>query len=165
MNENQDFSPQSAWSEFVEADKRYHSARMRAVSALKNAPDIASAIMRETFRTPGGEWAAALRLLPLLDDVVRQTTFPVLMDLAAHETKHIFGARSVIMSIDRSWLDVHLPQEVDRILSATPDYDAYRRLAELLELLHSPFLKTLLERAKLSNNSDIREVAEDFEGK
>ena len=97
---------------------------------------------------------------------MRQAIFPTLMDLAAHDTNYVVGARAAITSIDPAWLEAHLPAEVDRILSAATDdpsaYDPYRRLAELLQLLHSPYLHALVERARLSSDADVREVAEDF---
>lgn len=60
----------------------------------------------------------------------------------------------------------HLPSEVDRVLDATatdPDgWEPYHRFAELLELVQSPYLKVLVERAAASDNVDIREVADDY---
>ncbi len=48
-------------------------------------------------------------------------------------------------------------------LEATPDDDAYRRIAELFQHLglQEP-LAALCRRAAASNDPDIREVAEDF---
>lgn len=163
MSESSQVSAQEAWREFAEAEQNYYRTRIQAVNALKDNPGAAVAIMRTTLLTPGGNWGAALRLLPLLDESVRQLVFSPVIDLAAHDTNFVFDARAVVMSMDEEWLDSHLPDEIDRILSASPDLDSYRRLAELLAMLHSSHLRALLARAQMSSDRDIREIAEDFD--
>jgi hypothetical protein len=51
---------------------------------------------------------------------------------------------------------------VSEILYRSTEYEEYRRLAELLDMIHSPYLAALVEKAGQSQDIDILEVAEDY---
>jgi hypothetical protein len=93
---------------------------------------------------------------------VRRHLFQTLIDLAAVSHSDIQLVRDVILSIDRQWLAIHIEPEVDRVLDNAQEYEEFRRLAELLKMMESPHLASLVARAAASDDPDIREVAQDF---
>jgi hypothetical protein len=155
------------WRRLVAADNRYDVARMdlyRVQSELlKSNIDIVAIIQRalETVTDRG----AALRLLLELDEPVRREMFSRLVELASVGHRDIQLVRDVILSLDRDWTLEHIPDQIGKVLEQAPpseSYEEYRRLAELLDMLHSPYLAALVQKAGQSNDIDIREVAEDF---
>ena len=127
---------------------------------LKSNIDIVAIIQRalETVADRG----AALRLLLELDESVRREVVPTLVDVASVGHQDIQLVRDIILSLNRDWLLEHLPNEVQRILEQAIEYEEYRRLAELLETVRSPYLVELVQKAAQSSDIDILEVAQDF---
>ena len=152
------------WQRFVAAENRYCAARMdlpAAKSALLGSNADITAILRQALSTVADR-GAALRLLLELDESVRREVFPILVDVASVGHRDIQLVRDVILSIDREWVLEHIPVYVSEILERSTEYEEYRRLAELLDMIHSPYLAALVEKAGQSNDIDILEVAEDY---
>ena len=148
------------WQTMFNAEQTFIGARMACVPAVQLGDD-AVPILATALSTPS-QRGMALRLLPMLDESIRQQMFPTLMKLAAVGHSDIQLVREVIRSIPSDWVEEHVGSEVEKILDCLPTYEEYRRLAELLDLLHSPYLRTLVKRAAQSDDLDIREVASDF---
>jgi hypothetical protein len=72
--------------------------------------------------------------------------------------------RRCIVRVPRDVLEDRLPHVLSAVVgNPASDYQAYRRLAELLDQLHFDRLRAeLVEAAGRSSDPDVREVAEDF---
>lgn len=160
MGRESDDSIEQLWNTFVAAESCFYAARMDFTRRLREGADATDLLRRAL--TSVSERGAALRMLIDLDDARRRALFPTLVDLASVETRHLLLVRQVILTIDPDWLAEHLPVEVERILDSSPEYDMYRRLAQLLQAARSPHLARLVERAAASDDLDTREVADDF---
>lgn len=146
------------WRQLVAAENAFFAARM---ALFQSGADIPGLVVR-ALDDPSGR-GTALRLLPLLDEDARRQVFPQLVELASWGHGYTRDIRDIILSLDRSWVLTHVPPEVDRVLQQSPTYEEYRRLAELLRMLESPYLSSLVHAAAASDDPDIREVANDFE--
>jgi hypothetical protein len=157
-------SGEHLWHEFVEAEKRYYLARMRlfkAKRALLSSDADMMGLVKQALDNPP-EWGTALRLLLELDEPARRVVFPTLLTIAANHHANVQLAREVILSLDRQWVLQNIPPQVERILEHAATDEEYRGLAEVLRLVQSPSLAIVVERAALSDDADIREVATDF---
>lgn len=148
------------WRQFVTVDRRYHALRADLLRAFTSEAALSS-LLRSALRNID-ERATALRLLTLLNESVRRLLLPDLVQLAAFGHKDILLVREVLLLLDPEWREQHLPDEIEAALRSPNPTEEYRRLAELLRVLHSPYLATLVKSAAGSDNVDIREVAEDF---
>ena len=105
----------------------------------------------------------ALRLLLLLDNDMRKAVFDILVNLASVGHSDIQLCRDVIQVMPRKWVLDRIMAVVDSVLRDNPDdYESYRRYAELLKELDQNLLRQLVERAALSSDIDVQEVASDF---
>ena len=148
------------WQTMFNAEQTFIGARMAFVQAVQSGDDVVP-IIKKALKSPS-QRGTMLRLMPILDESIRQQMFPMLLELAAVGHSDIQLVRDVIQTIATGWVEEHIGGEVDKILECSPTYEEYRRLAELLVLLHSPYLRTLIEKAAKSDDLDIREVASDF---
>lgn len=151
---------EALWRQFVTADQSYHALRADLLRAVPTEAALSS-LLRHALRNID-ERATALRLLPALNESVRQLLLPDLVRLAAFGHKDILLVREVLLLLDPEWREQHLPGEIEAVLRSPNSVEEYRRFAELLQALRSPYLATLMKRAAESGNVDIREVAEDF---
>lgn len=152
------------WQALVRAEQSYYAARTALVHAANVGSVDTLTVLTRALRNPS-ERGTALRLLIDLDERVRRQLFPVLVQLAAVEHSDVQLVRATIRSLDAAWVEKHVGQQVEHILRRSATYEEYRRLAELLDALHSTYLKTLVSKAAKSSDVDIREVAEDFVGR
>ena len=105
----------------------------------------------------------ALRLLLLLDNDMRKAVFDILVNLASVGHSDIQLCRDVIQVMPRKWVLDRIMAVMDSVLRDNPDdYEVYRRYAELLNELDQNLLRQLVERAALSSDIDVQEVASDF---
>ena len=148
------------WQEFVALDRQHHAARMELLRDSQSGALLLPVLRKALGKVD--ERAAALRLLAFLDESVRRELLPELVYLAAFGHRDIRLVRDVILTFDQQWLEDHLPREIEHVLQGPDPYEEYRRFAELLRLLRSPYLETLLGQAAANDNPDIQEVAEDF---
>ncbi len=162
------------WQRYNRADKQHVAASMalfRARTALIQSihPSVKHLErLRSALRDPL-ERGPALRLLLDLDEALRREVFPTLVELASIGHSDIELVRKVILSLNVDWVLDHIQVEVERILEQSAvrpnNYEEFRRLAELLDMIHSPYLAMLVAKAAVSDDLDIREVAEDFGSK
>lgn len=148
------------WQTMFNAEQAFIDARVAFVKAARSGDDVVP-ILEKALHS-ASQRGAVLRLLPMLHESIRRQTFPTLVELAAVGHSDIQVVRDVIESIATDWVQGHIGNEVEKILDCAPTYEEYRRLAELLDRLHSPYLRSLVQRAAQSNDIDIREVASDF---
>lgn len=151
------------WQTMFNAEQAFIGARTAFVQAAQSGDDVVP-LIEKALRSPS-QRGTALRLLPLLDESIRRQVFPTLVELAAVGHSGIQLVRDVVRSIAGDWVQEHLGSQVEKILDCSPTYEEYRRLAELLDLLHSSYLRTLVEKAAQSDDLDIHEVASDFGGR
>lgn len=105
----------------------------------------------------------ALRLLFELTDEEKEMQFSNLMDLATVGHCDIGQVRAIIRSLPREWLLANLGPHVELLL-ARDDAETYRRLAELLcDIGDQASLTKLIDRARMSSDPNILEIAQDFE--
>lgn len=108
------------------------------------------------------ERPAALSILGLLDTSYTAELVDTLVS-ASLSHRDALAVREVLGRLTYREAQRIVPPAVDRQLARTPDDDAYRRLAELLDHLGlARALRLLAERALASDDPDIREVGEDF---
>lgn len=144
------------WQNLKDAEHAFHAARM----ALFRVGDIAD-ILYEALHNVA-ERGTALRVLLIQPEQARRRVFHRLVELASVGHNDIQLVRDVILSMDRQWVLEHIGPEVDWVLDNALEYEEYRRLVELLDMIGSPHLATLVTRAAASDDYDSREVAEDY---
>jgi hypothetical protein len=144
------------WSGLLDAERQYVAAR-RAVVGLG---DRLTDVLRSALGQPA-QRGTALRLLLVVDVERRLEVFPELVRLAAVGHSDVGLVREVIGSLPHYWVEANIGREVRPLLD-DGGYEEYRRLAELLQGLDSGLLSELVDRARRSEDPDIREVADDF---
>ena len=153
-----DPAAREAWENVLRADDAFYEA----VGKLAEFPlgDILIEALGE-FR---GQ-RTALKLLHNTSVEIRHAALPALFPLALVSHSLLLEVRRVITSLPREILDQELPPLVTAVLyDESSDYEAYRRLAELLrETGHTDLLRQLVAAARRSKDEDILEVADDFE--
>jgi hypothetical protein len=144
------------WQAILDAERRY----LLACAAL-TMPEMLS-VLREVL--PGGPGqATALRLVRTLpDEQVRELVPELFRAALVSRAEILLPAREALGRLDGGWLSIALGPEVDRTL-VDADWEAYRRLAELLHGLgQAALLARVVASAGRSDDEDIREVADDF---
>ena len=116
--------------------------------------------LRKALQNPV-QRGTALRLLDYLNLEERQQLFPDLLDLASVAHADIQLCREAILSLPKTWILEHLENEAESILKNGTD-EEYRRLLELYLRIDEKITARLIQRALQHENSDIREVGEDF---
>jgi hypothetical protein len=145
------------WEELVLAEEAY-VARRRALFSSD-----AEAQLRLALASPRGV-GTALRALADAPPELVMSLFDVLFVVAATTHAQVGLARAVLGRLDPGWLASALQSPVEELL-ARPElgWEEYRRLAELLSALEQRSLLTkVVQHAALSDDDDVREVAEDF---
>jgi hypothetical protein len=145
------------WLAYVQAEQAYREA----MGELRHI-DMVTALRAGLTNLP---WRrAALAALRASDVGLSEALLAELFGLATAAHAQLRAVRECIVRVPRDVLEVRLDPLV-RQLIAEPgaDYEAYRRIAELLrELEFWPLLAALTDAAAASGDADIREVAEDF---
>lgn len=147
----------AAWREAVEA-----AATLRSVAgALERDETQTVESLRKALHGATGRGEAIVMLGHLDHAIVRAVVADLVWLAVSHryalQTRQILGRLSHADVADR------VPPAVWRQLEETPDDDAYRRMAELLDHLGlADALEELCRRAAASDDADIREVAADF---
>lgn len=109
------------------------------------------------------ELPALLLLGCLENDYTIELVGPVVQTCLSH--RYALIARQLLGRLPFDDAVRFVPPAVWQQLDATPDDDAYRRCAELLQHLGlGDALGDLCERAQLSGDPNVREVGEDFSG-
>lgn len=149
------------WQDLVEAAGHYYNARMAFFQAIRTGAD-AIVLLRAALRAPGLPRGEALQVVRY-DEQLKRDLFPELIYLETWT--HGFGelVRDVIVSMDRGWLEEHLPGAMDDVLEQVTGEDAaeaYLGYFDLLKTLDSPYLTTLREKAAASDDPEVRALAD-----
>ena len=145
------------WLDFVCAEEAY----ITAMANLRHVDEVE--VLREGLRNLA--WRRpALVVLRLTDVEVVEQLLPELLVLANVGHSLISEVRRCILRVRPESLRPHVARHVAGLISdQASDYEAYRRIAELLvDMEEWGLLKTLTNAAALSADPDIREVDEDF---
>jgi hypothetical protein len=119
--------------------------------------------LRSALGKPG-ERRAAITVLGVLSESFTRNLVPEIVAVALSH-REALAARQLLGRLSYSAAAKSVPPAVWGQLENTGDYDAYRRMAQLLEHLGmADALRELCRRAAASNDSDVREVAVDFGG-
>ena len=149
---------QNSWLRIVESD----SQRSREI--LKDWMGIAD--RTETIRNAirnASQRGAALRLLLVFDDEVRQNIFAELIEYCSWGHADIEICRRVIKTMPRDWVIANIEDAVNRLLDErSGDDEAFRRFAELYAELDERLVRSISLRASESSNESIREVGTDY---
>ncbi|GIH07623.1 hypothetical protein Rhe02_56900 [Rhizocola hellebori] len=153
-----DSDSEQLWLAFVQAEQAYREA-MGALRRTNMEEVLREGLERLPWRRQ------ALAVLGASNVEISERLLPELFELAGVSHSLIDEVRRCISRIPRDVLERKLPGFV-AVLIANPksDYEAYRRTAELLRLLEmGDLLSELVDAAAMSPDSDIREVAVDFQ--
>jgi hypothetical protein len=145
------------WEELVRAEEAYVAKRVELFASG------AEPQLRLALASPRGV-GTALRVLVDAPLELVMELFDVLFVAATTTHSQVGLARDVLGRLDPGWLASALSSPVEERLShPDADWEDYRRLAELLLALgQRTHLTAVVERARRSNDEDVREVAEDF---
>lgn len=123
-------------------------------------------LVRQALRRPGGERAAAVRVLPYLSIEERMALFPDLVHLASWGHGLIQPVRDTICSLPRDWVVTQIESVAEPLLLASNEkaqFEEFRRFLELYQQIGDrALLRRLAERALQHANEDVREAAEDI---
>lgn len=109
-----------------------------------------------------GQRQAAMIVLGQLDSDYTEAVLPELL-AAALSHRDTQRVRRLLGQLPHREAAMSVPPAVWRQLAETPDEDAYRRMAELLDHLGlADALRTLISRAGSSPDPAVREVTEQF---
>lgn len=148
-----------AWSEAVRTARTLFG-KIRALQS--DFPGTLESL-RGALRIPE-EQPLALLILGLLETDFSETLVDQLVS-ASLSHGNALRARQVLGRLPHDQAERAVPPAVWRQLRETGDYDAYRRMAELLSHLGlKDALSRLSAEALKSSDPDIREVGEDFAG-
>lgn len=152
-----DHEPERAWLRFVRAEHAYREA-MADLRHVDMVAVLREGLLSLPWRRP------ALVVLGSSDVALSEQLLPELFRLAAVSHSLIGEVRRCIRRIPRERLAARLEPLVCQLVDdSTSDYEAYRRIAELLRELECwPVLDDLVRAAKTSPDADVREVADDF---
>lgn len=151
-------SPRQPWEDVVDAENAYISARMKVFYDADDGTEQLLAALRHV-RGKG----MALRLLQEGPVERVMELYEAVFDATTTTHPQVGRARDVLNRLDPGWLSMTLPPLVQRRLDDNPDWEDYRRLAELLtELGQTALLDTLVRHAERSTDPDILEVADDY---
>lgn len=149
--------PSTAWASVVEAERRF--AEAVAAIPLEELQDTLVWALGDFTSRP-----VALRILagahPQLTSRVLLALDPLL--LVSHSL--LVATRALVLRLPRAELLEHLEQLTALVVKdPSSDYEAYRRLAELLRAAQADdALARLVGAASQSTDLDIEEVGQDF---
>jgi hypothetical protein len=151
--------PQEPWQQALGAVR----ALLQATSAFQSDYPGTLELLRRALRSPEEETAALLMLGLLETDYSAALVDQLVSASLSH--RNALRVRQILGRLPHDQAERVVPPAVWRQLQETGDYDAYRRMAELLSHLglHGA-LSQLSDQALKSSDPDIREVGEDFAG-
>ena len=146
-----------AWRDALAAAKA-----LALTASTLNADDSETiATLKHALRSAEDE-GAALILLGYLDAGFTISLVNQVVE-ASLSHRHALRARELLGRLPHGEASRVVPPAVLRQLEETGDYDAYRRLAEVLSHLGlADALRDLSNRALESSDPDVREVGQDF---
>jgi hypothetical protein len=151
--------PHEPWQQALGAVR----ALLQAMTALQSDYPGTLELLRRALRNPEEE-TAALMVLGLLETDYSGALVDQLVS-ASLSHRNALRVRQILGRLPHGQTVRVVPPAVWRQLKETGDYDAYRRMAELLSHLGlRGALSQLSAEALKSSDPDIREVGEDFAG-
>jgi len=152
-------TPSTAWEAVVEADTRF----VEALTSLSNR-DL-EATLRWAL-TDLSSRPVALRILSIADSSLTLSVLPALEPLLVVSHSLLTQCRGLVLRLARQERLDFLARLTERVVGDPgSDDEAYRRLAELLrEAGAESSLAVLLASAAVSDDAEVREVADDFSG-
>jgi hypothetical protein len=148
--------PRDAWQQALNSLRALRQATRILGSDYPGTLELLRAALR------GPEEPAALTLLGLLETDYSRALVSELVSAALSHGNALI-ARQLLGRLPHDEAEQIIPPAVWRQLAETDDYDAYRRMAELLSHLGlESALSELTSRARQSSDPDIREVGDDF---
>jgi hypothetical protein len=153
-----DNETERVWLAFVQAEQAYRES-MGALRHVDMLSALREGLLNLTWRRP------ALAVLASSSVEFSEQLLPELFQLSAVSHSLIGEVRRCILRIPRERIAPQLQRLVRQLIDdPSSDYEAYRRIAELLsELEGRPLLGVLIHAARKSSDADIRDVAADFE--
>ncbi len=149
--------PLKAWQRGIAAIKELAAA----AAALRSDQATTLTLLKQALDSPTERVSALL----LLNNIHPDFTVLLADRLVALSLSHrdALLVRQILGRLSYEQAQGVVPAAVWRQLDSTDDYDAYRRLAELLAHLGlTQSLRQLCERALASQDPDVREVGEDL---
>jgi hypothetical protein len=152
-----DRESERAWLAFVQAEQAYRET-MGALRDIDLDQALREGLQRLPWRRP------ALTVLGASNVAISERLLPELFQLACFSHSLLSEVRRCILRIPHDVLVRDLPALLEAMTTnPNSDYEAYRRIAELLRLLEmNSLLSELTAAASVSPDPDIKEVADDF---
>lgn len=113
------------------------------------------------IRLRSGDRVNAIVELPSLTNEELQELFPELIFLSSFIHGQIQDVRNAVLRLPNEWLLEHIEKTSEPILK-NGDYEDYRRLLELYNLIDPKLTRKLAERATANSDPDIKEAGDDF---
>ncbi|MFC3896413.1 hypothetical protein ACFOWZ_33475 [Lentzea rhizosphaerae] len=147
------------WLAFVQAENIYRTA-MADLRKVDLVEVLREGLNRLPWRRP------ALAVLGSSGPEISSQLLPELFELASVSHSLIGEVRKCILRVPGELLKPQIAVHVERLTAdRQSDYEAYRRIAELLVIMKDwELLDYLVNAASMSSDVDIREVAADFDG-
>lgn len=154
-----DDESRQVWLAFINADREYREA----MGELRNV-DLVTVLREALQQLPWRRQALAVLQSSNVDFSI--LLLSRLFGLATVSHSLLGEVRKCILRVPRDVLERELPSLVHGLIdNPESDYEAYRRIAELLRLADLPgLLQDLVGAAAQSQDPDIRDVADDFHG-
>jgi hypothetical protein len=153
----------SLWQNVVSAEKAIR-ASLRDFLVGNSAERLV--LVRQALREPGGERAAAVRVLPYLTVAERMELFPDVVHLASWGHGMVQAARDAICALPREWVLSHIEAVVEPLLASSDEqgqFEEYRRFLELYQQLGDRNLIQRLAELSLQHpDEDVREAGAEF---
>ena len=146
----------SAWSGLVESHRAFIDSRMALLRQGR-----AAELVRAGLDDPA-ERAAALSIVPCLDEAGQKSLFPDLLALASYGHGLTEEAVALLAALPRPWVLENIERHAEPLLQQG-SYEEYRMMLRIYdELGASALAKQLAARAAGTADPDIREAGEDF---
>lgn len=152
-------SDEDLWQRVVSNEWEFIESRIRFMKDCDNK--VIVSLVRRALHTPN-ERRTALKLIPYLTNGKQQFLINDLIEVASLNHSDIQLCREVILGLPRGWLLDNIKGSLDKVLSNSLS-EEYRRLLELCELIDIHLTKSLIEQALGHQDSQVRQVGEDFQ--
>jgi len=144
------------WTTLCRSETDFYQARMAFLALVDNPLPI----LRQALKQPS-QRGTALRVLEVVDQAIREELFFDLMALSTSDHSDIDLVRQAIKGVRKAHRERLIRSFIDR-LTGQLEEEEYRRLFELLTVLRSASVATLLERASQSTTAEIQALVDEF---
>lgn len=125
-------SADELWQDFVAKENRLYAARVKLFASGADLGQVIDQALPEP-----GERATALRLLLIVDESLRRSFLPALIDLGSESPRDVHLVQELVRSMDEAWLISQLPRIVEYVIAKDEPggEDERRRVLDFLRLL------------------------------